>query len=38
MEKLIMESIYSYMVLPKEGIAFGYIPLPNITAITKNGL
>jgi hypothetical protein len=35
MEKLIMESIYSYMVLPKEGIAFGYIPLPNITAITK---
>jgi hypothetical protein len=34
-EKLIMVSIYSYMVLLKEGIAFGYIPLPNITAITK---
>lgn len=32
---LIMVSIYSYMVLPKEGVAFGYIPLPNITTITE---
>ena len=32
---LIIVSIYSYMVLPKEGVAFGYIPVPDVDIITE---
>lgn len=32
---LIIVSFYSYMVLPKTGIVFGYIPVPDINTITE---